>query len=73
MARAYLDVSVDGEQVFVGIREQGEDEAWEARSEISLRIGNAAGVELTVNSVPVGPLGETNEVIIVEYTLANLP
>lgn len=73
LARTYVDVKVDGEQVLVRILEAGEDQVWEAERRVSMRIGNAAGLRLVVNGVRVGPLGRHGEVVGVEYTLDNLP
>ena len=72
-ARTYLEVTADGDELFVGFLEQDQEDVWVASRVISIRVGNAAGVELAVNGVEVGPLGEEGEVIVVEYTLDNLP
>ena len=72
-ARTYLEVMADGEELFVGLLEEDQEDVWVARRAISIRVGNAAGIKLIVNGVEVGRLGEEGEVILVEYTLDNLP
>ena len=73
LKRTYVEVTADGEQILAGILEEGQDQIWTAEREISIRIGNAAGLRLTVNGVDMGPLGEDGSVIDVEYTLDTLP
>ncbi|MEA3408503.1 MAG: DUF4115 domain-containing protein [Chloroflexota bacterium] len=73
MARTYLEVTSDGEEIFVGTLERDEERSWTAQTRIAMRIGNAGGISLTVNGVQVAPLGESGEVVEVEYTLSNLP
>lgn len=43
--------------------EPGGQEAWEARQEIMLRLGNAGGVQVTVNGESLGVLGERQQVV----------
>jgi cytoskeletal protein RodZ len=69
----WLRVYLDGELVFGNFMQEGEYRVWEAEREISLRIGNAAGLRLTVNGVEVGSLGGAGEVVVVEYTVDSLP
>jgi hypothetical protein len=72
-APTYLEVTRDGEEVFVGTLEENDDRSWTAKNRIVMRIGNAGGISLTVNGVQVDPLGESGEVVEVEYALGNLP
>ena len=69
----YLQVTVDGEMVFEEMLEKGDIQAFDAEQIIAIRVGNAAGLKVTVNGVEVGPLGEKDEVVDLEYTLDNLP
>ncbi len=59
---SWIDVKSDGKQVFsatIGPNEGKRGElSFQANERINLIIGNAAGVELTVNGKPAGPLGE---------------
>jgi cytoskeleton protein RodZ len=73
VAKTYIEVTLDGKQVFVGILEKGDSRVWSAEREFWMRVGNAAGLKLKVNGVEVGPLGKEGEVLNVTYTLDNLP
>ncbi len=73
IAATYVEVTSDGEEVFMGVLEEGEERSWTAGERIALRVGNAGGISLTVNGVQVGALGASGEVLDVEYTLDNLP
>ena len=64
---------MDAELVFGNFLEKGDSRIWEAEREISIRVGNAAGLRLTVNGVELDSLGEPGEVVLVEYTLDSLP
>lgn len=69
----WLRVYLDGELVLGDFLQEGEYRVWEAEREVSMRIGNAAGLRLTVNGVEVGSLGGAGEVVVVEYTVDSLP
>lgn len=69
--RAWISVNVDGQKAFEGIVEGGQTRAWEGLRFISLRTGNAAGVALTVNDEPQGPLGRPGEVVELRWTLTD--
>ena len=73
LAKTYVEVTSDGETVLARTLEKGEDQVWTAERELSILIGNAAGLTLTVNGVEIDPLGEEGEVTRVNYTLDNLP
>lgn len=72
-ADTYLEVTADGERVWVGILRAGERDAWQANEVLALRVGNAGGLRLLVNGVDVGPLGESGQVIDVEYRAGQQP
>lgn len=73
IAPTYVEVTSDGEGIFAGVLEEGEERSWTASERMALRVGNAGGISLTVNGVEVEPLGASGEVVDVEYTLDNLP
>ncbi len=73
VASTYVEVTSDGEGIFAGVLEEGEERSWTAGERIALRVGNAGGISLTVNGVQAEPLGASGEVVDVEYTLDNLP
>ena len=63
----WLRVIVDGEEAFVGSLEAGTTRTWRGRESVALRCGNGGGVEATVNSEPLGLLGERGQVVDVEW------
>jgi cytoskeleton protein RodZ len=72
-ADTYLEVRTDGELVWIGILRASESADWRADELIQLRVGNAGGLQLTVNGRQVGSLGASGEVINVEYRFDELP
>jgi cytoskeletal protein RodZ len=67
--RSWLEVFSDGERAFVGLLEPGDDQAWQAQRQIRMTIGNAGGLELTINGERVGFLGARDEVVHVAWEL----
>ena len=61
--RAWLQVTLDGQDQLSGILEAGETREWEAKSTIYLMCGNAGGVNVTVNGENLGLLGERAQVV----------
>lgn len=73
LAPTYFEIDSDGESIYAGILDEGAKQIWTASKEIKLLIGNAGGVEITVNGVTLDPLGESGEIVELEYTLDTLP
>jgi len=69
----YFEVSADDDELFVGIVSAGESVVWTADERIELLVGNAGGVDLFVNDLPLDPQGEEGEIIELAYTLDTLP
>ncbi|MDR7426835.1 MAG: DUF4115 domain-containing protein [Armatimonadota bacterium] len=65
--RSWLRVAADGQRVFQGILEAGETRTWSAMRDLSVRIGNAAAVQLSVNGRPLGPLGRPGQVVELRF------
>ena len=64
---SWLRVTVDGEAVYEGILQDGEERNWDAQGEIKIRSGNAGFVKLSTNqgqSQAMGNPGEVKEVTI---------
>lgn len=72
-ATTYLEVTLDDQRTFTGTLNSGDSRTWEAQTRIVLLVGNAAGLQLTVNGIKVAPLGREGEVVTVEYTRTALP
>jgi cytoskeleton protein RodZ len=60
---SWIQVTVDGVRQFQGEVGAGEYMSWYGEERIEVRVGNAGGVEVTVNGEKLGPLGEPGEVV----------
>jgi len=60
---AWVLVEVDGETVEQGMLEPGQQRDWEGDDTVYLRVGNGAGVVLTLNNEDLGPLGNVGQVV----------
>lgn len=67
LTRTWLEVIVDGEQVFERLAEAGETQTWSANEVIALHVGNAAGVRAILCGQEMPPLGGAGEVVDVEW------
>ncbi|MCB8950263.1 MAG: helix-turn-helix domain-containing protein [Ardenticatenaceae bacterium] len=62
LERAWMEVTVDGNVLFSGIaRPTDEPYEWTANDEVRINTGNAIGVSVIINNVPLGPLGGRGE------------
>ena len=60
---SWIEVTLDSLNDFRELLSVGEQRSWQARREIILRLGNAGGVEVTVNGELLGNLGERQQVV----------
>jgi transcriptional regulator with XRE-family HTH domain len=61
---SWVELHADSDRVFYGDFNAGMRKDFEAKEQFRFtRIGNAAGLKITLNGVPVPPLGEQGEVI----------
>ena len=60
-ATTWLSVQVDKEKKKSGIYQPGDHLVWQAAKKISLFVGNAGGIVLTLNGKPVPPIGKFKE------------
>lgn len=67
LTRTWLEVTLDGEEAFRGLVEAGETQTWSASEMIALHVGNAAGVRAVLNGKEMPPLGDSGEVVDVEW------
>ena len=70
-ARTWVQATVDGNVVLTGLLEAGEEYVWRASQAIYLNIGNAGGIELTLDGNHLGLLGDSNQVIQRIWALQN--
>jgi len=62
LERAWMEVTIDGSVLFTGIaRPTDPPYEWTANQEVRINTGNAIGVSVTINNVPLGPLGGRGE------------
>ena len=62
--RTWMRITVDDEIVFEGLAKKGDEPyEWTAEQEAQLLTGNAIGIFVTINEVPLGKLGGRGEVI----------
>ena len=67
--RSWVRVDADGVSVFQGILEAGTSKTFSARSRITLRAGNGAGVSASVNGSSQAPLGASGDVVDRQWVL----
>jgi cytoskeleton protein RodZ len=65
---SWLSISADGRVVMEGMLATAETREVRATRNITLKLGNAAGVEVSYNSTVMPPLGRANEVKTVVFT-----
>lgn len=66
--RSWVQVLADEKEVFEGIPQIGTSMTWQADQKITIKVGNAAAVDLLHNGQPVGKLGESGEVVLKTFT-----
>jgi cytoskeleton protein RodZ len=68
--KTWISISSDGKNVFAQALEPHETKVVEASAKVRLLVGNAGGVEISLNGKPIGPIGPRGEVRAVELTPA---
>lgn len=66
--RSWVRTVADGTTVFEGFLSAGDRQVWEARKQLTIRIGNASALDLTVNGYPLGRLGNPGDVVERTFT-----
>ncbi len=61
--QCWVEVTLDGINNFRGMLNTGDEQSWQARREIILLMGNAGGVQITVNGQFLGALGDRQQVV----------
>jgi cytoskeleton protein RodZ len=59
--RTWLESTIDDEVVFSGIARAGDEFEWTAQEEAKLLTGNAIGIFVTINDIPLGRLGDRGQ------------
>jgi cytoskeletal protein RodZ len=68
----WVSLSSDGNRVLVRLLKPGEDHTYAANEGFYLVLGNAGGVHLKINGVPLKPLGRPGDVVKLQITEQNL-
>ncbi|MFN8482631.1 MAG: DUF4115 domain-containing protein [Anaerolineae bacterium] len=66
---SWLQVTVDGKQLFAGLLQPGQNRSWRGNRSINVRTGNAGGTIIFINGQQVGPLGNPGMVVEREWQL----
>ena len=73
LEKTWIKVAPDGNSANTGeILEPGMTRKFTAERSLHLSVGNAAGLNLKINDMPVKPLGKSGQVPSVTFTPANL-
>jgi cytoskeleton protein RodZ len=68
---SWVRTVADGTTVFEGFLNPGDKQVWEAKRTLTVKVGNASAVDLTLNGKSLGRLGASGEVY--EHTFAAGP
>ncbi len=68
--KTWVSISSDGKNVFSDALEPRETKMIEASAKVRLLVGNAGGIEISLNGKPIGPIGPKGQIRIVELTPA---
>ena len=64
----WIMIRADDGQAIEATLKADEEYVWKAKEKLSLRVGNAGGVSLTLNDKPLGPLGPEGKVVGIVFT-----
>jgi cytoskeletal protein RodZ len=66
--RTWLSVSSGGKEIFSGFLQPSESKVLSGLDIATMRVGNAAGIDVNWNGKPVGPLGMRGQVLTIRFT-----
>src|SRR5579859_194244 len=66
--RSWVRVVSDGSVVYEGFLSAGDHQVWQGQHQVSVRVGNASALDLSVNGQPVGRLGNPGDVVERTFT-----
>ncbi|MDP8217364.1 MAG: DUF4115 domain-containing protein [Candidatus Theseobacter exili] len=61
--KVWIRVQADEKLVFEHTLQKGDSETWHARKQFKIRVGNAAGIDVTFNGKNIGNLGKRGKVV----------
>lgn len=68
----WVNVTSDGKQVMDLVIPAGQERVIHAKQELVLKTGNAAGIEVAHNGVPIGPVGSEKQVKTLTFNASGL-
>ena len=68
--KTWISISSDGKNVFASLLQPHDTKVVEATAKVRILIGNAGGLEISLNGKPIGPIGPRGEIRVVELTPA---
>lgn len=68
--RTWISISSDGKNIFANALEPHQTKTVEAAEKVRLLIGNAGGLEISLNGKSIGPVGPKGQIRVVELTPA---
>jgi cytoskeletal protein RodZ len=70
MAReeTWLSISSEGKRLFSGVLAANQSKTVEGKESATMKVGNAAGLEVRLNGKLIGPLGGRGQVLVVVFT-----
>jgi hypothetical protein len=66
--KTWLSIVSDGRQIFAGVLEPAQTKILKSVDMARLKIGNAGGLEVTLNGRPIPPIGPRGQVRSVVFT-----
>jgi len=64
----WLSISSEGKRLFSGVLAANETKTVAGKESAWMKVGNAAGLDVTLNGKPIGPLGARGQVLVVVFT-----
>jgi cytoskeletal protein RodZ len=66
--KTWLSISSRGHQIFSGVLQPSESKTLTGMDIATLKVGNAAGIDVDWNGKPIGPLGTRGQVLTIRFT-----
>jgi cytoskeletal protein RodZ len=68
--KTWISISSDGKTVFANLLQAHDTKTIEASEKVRVLVGNAGGLEISLNGKPIGPIGPKGQIRVVELTSA---